>query len=72
MVLSVIGEKTARLEDDPSALMVYMTGLEAVTFLEAVQSGYVHELTIFMPYLPAFIRATVPDLAMLWRSVMLA
>ncbi|HXO96363.1 MAG TPA: hypothetical protein VN857_07245 [Chthoniobacterales bacterium] len=52
MVLSVIGEKTARLEDDPSALMVYMTGLEAVTFLEAVQSGYVHELTIFMPYLP--------------------
>jgi hypothetical protein len=52
MVLVVTGEKTATLEDNPSALMVYMTGLEAVTFLEAVQSGYVHELTIFMPYLP--------------------
>lgn len=51
MVLLVTGEKTAQLEDDPSASMVYMAGLEAVTFLEVIHAGYVHELTIFRPYL---------------------
>ena len=51
MVLLVTGEKTAQLEDDPSASMVYMAGPEAVTFLEVIHAGYVHELTIFRPYL---------------------
>ena len=52
MVLLVTGERTEELQDNPPASLVYMTGLEAVTFLEVIRAGYVHELTIFEPYLP--------------------
>jgi hypothetical protein len=43
--------RTAELQDNPPASMIYITGLEAVTFLEVIPSGYVHESTIFQPYL---------------------
>ena len=52
MILLVTSEKTAELEDGTPAPLVYITGLEAVTFLEVIRAGYVHELTIFEPYLP--------------------
>ncbi len=52
LIRRITGERTAELQDNPPASLVYMTGLEAVTFLEVIRAGYVHELTIFEPYLP--------------------
>lgn len=52
LVIRVVGANKAELEDTPPTSLIYFAGAEAVTFLEIVDAGYAHELTIFQPYLP--------------------